>query len=343
MVTREIEMRARHSTYSVWEDQVSAGLSTEIRSPHTNSIFQQSFWLDAVAPGAWDVVEIEAGGQVKARLPYVISRSRLGMTILSMPRLTQTLGPWLAPAEGKYAAQLARHKELMSALFAQLPAHDLFSQNFHHSITNWLPLHWQGFNQTTRYTYVIDGLSDVEKVWARFEAEARRDIRRAREHLVVRSDPDIEHFLDLNDLTFKRQGKKLPYSRELVRRLDTACAERGLRRMFFAEDSEGRTHAAVYIVWDQDSAYYLMGAADPELRNSGATSLLLWEAIQFAATVTRSFDFEGSMIESIERFFRAFGAKQVPYFHISRMSPRMAVLRGLSDSLDAVKRLMRRR
>src|SRR5262249_39092465 len=117
-------------------------------NPHTNSIFQQPFWLDSVAPGAWDAVEVNAGGQIKARLPYVITRNRLGMTILSMPRLTQTLGPWLAPAEGKYAAQLARHKELMRTLFTQLPTHDLFSQNFHHSITNWLPLHWQGFTQT---------------------------------------------------------------------------------------------------------------------------------------------------------------------------------------------------
>src|SRR5260370_7073664 len=100
--------------------------------------------------------------------------------------------------------------------------------------------------------------------------------------------------------------------------------------MFFAEGPEGRIHAAVYIIWDDRSAYYLMGAADPELRNSGATSLLLWEAIQFAATVTRSFDFEGSMIESIERFFRAFGAKQKPYFHISRMIPLMASLPGFA-------------
>src|SRR5690349_7699907 len=176
-------------------------------NPQANSIFQQPFWLDAVAPASWAAVEVKTGGQVKARLPYVISRSRLGMTILSMPRLTQTLGPWLAPAEGKYAAQLARQKELMSALFAQLPAHDLFSQNFHHSITNWLPLHWQGFDQTTRYTYVIDGLDDMDRIWAGFEADARRDIRRAREHLAVRSETDIEHFLDLNDLTFKRQGK----------------------------------------------------------------------------------------------------------------------------------------
>jgi phosphatidate phosphatase APP1 len=35
------------------------------------------------------------------------------------------------------------------------------------------------------------------------------------------------------------------------------------------------------------------------------------------------FDFEGSMIEPIERFFRGFGAVQTPYFHVSRSSSKL--------------------
>jgi len=30
------------------------------------------------------------------------------------------------------------------------------------------------------------------------------------------------------------------------------------------------------------------------------------------------FDFEGSMIEPVERFFRSFGAQRVPYFGITK-------------------------
>lgn len=61
-----------------------------------------------------------------------------------------------------------------------------------------------------------------------------------------------------------------------------------------------------------------MGGGDPDLRNSGATSLCMWHAMQFAATVTKRFDFEGSLIESIERFFRSFGAEQRPCFSITK-------------------------
>jgi hypothetical protein len=100
--------------------------------------------------------------------------------------------------------------------------------------------------------------------------------------------------------------------------LDKACERHNARKIFFAVDRDGNVHAAVHIIWDENSAYYLMSGGDLIFRNSGTTSLCLWEAIKFASTVTKRFDFEGSMLEPVERFFRAFGARQVPYFHIAK-------------------------
>lgn len=286
-----------------------------------NSIFQESWWLDAVAPGQWGIVEVKKGGKVEAWMPYV-EKSCLGIEMLIMPPLTQTLGPWLEPSMAKYSKQLARQKDLFTALIDQLPSCDYFVQNFHYTISNWLPFYWQGFNQLTRYTYVIEDLTDLDRIWNGFQENIRREIRKAKKRVVCRTETNIDRFLDINTLTFKRQGRKLPYDRELVHRLDVSCVAHNARQIFFAEDAQGRIHAAIYIVWDEQSCYYLMGGASPELRISGASSLLMWEAIKFAATVTNKFDFEGSMIEPVERFFRAFGARQVPYFQITRMSNR---------------------
>jgi lipid II:glycine glycyltransferase (peptidoglycan interpeptide bridge formation enzyme) len=199
-----------------------------------------------------------------------------------------------------------------------LPPFDYFLQQFHYSITNWASFFWKGFDQTTRYTFVLEDLGDLNTVWQCFRGKIRTHIRKADKQLTIRTDLGIDGFLDLNEMVFERQGLALPYARDLVRRLDRACAERKCRQIFFAQDSTERLHAAVYLVWDDQSAYYLMGGADPELRSSSAMSYLLWEAIQFASRVTSRFDFEGSMIPSVERFFRAFGAKQVPYFRITK-------------------------
>lgn len=277
----------------------------------------QPWWLDAVAPGAWDEVTVEKGGQCFARMPYVLGKKR-GHTLLTMPPLTQALGPWLRPYSGKYAGRLSEEKKLMTALIDQLPPFGRFVQRFHHSITNWLPFYWKGFQQTTRYTYVIEDLTDLEAVWEETRQNIRTDVRKAKKQVEVRTDLDVHAFLDLNDKTFKRQGLNPPYSRELVERLDQACRDHQCRRIFFAEDGQGQRHAAIYLVWDEQAAYYLMGGADPALNQSGATGFLIWEAIKYAATVTGSFDFEGSMMEPVERFVRAFGARQKPYFEVTR-------------------------
>ena len=282
-----------------------------------HALFQQPWWLDAVAPGAWDAVTVTKDGEVVGRLPYVRMR-RFGLTILGQPLLTQFLGPWIKPGTGKASTRLEREYELMRALIAALPRHDVFFQEFHHSITSCLPFYWQGFSQSARYTYVLDELDDRDKIWGGFRQEVRTRIRKAEQQVVVREIDDIEPFIILNRMTYERQGMAMPYSAELVRRVDAACSARKVRRITLAEGADGTPHAAMYVVWDAESAYLLMSGSDPRLRHSGAVNLLTWEAIQFARQVTRRFDFEGSMLLPVERFIRGFGGKQVRFSRLTR-------------------------
>jgi hypothetical protein len=281
-------------------------------------LFSRGWWLDGVAgETGWDVALVERGGTIVAALPYIAKR-RLRLRIVTQPPLTQSLGPWLADSDVRSSTRLAFEKDAMGELVAQLPQYDRFVQNWHYSRTNWLPFYWQGFRQTTKYTYVLKDLSDQAALWSGLQANIRGDIRKAesRYALRVREDLPLSNFVALNRMTFSRQGKSLPYSETLVRSLDNSCVRRGARKILIAVDEQGRPHAGVYIVWSERSAYYLIGGGDPELRSSGATSLCMWEAIKFASTVAQQFDFEGSMLEPVERFFRAFGAEQVPYFNV---------------------------
>lgn len=289
------------------------------------SLFSSPWWLDAVAPGAWSAVQVEEGGAVVARLPYV-QRQRFGLTYLVMPPLTPALGPWLAPLEGKPSTRFRRQKELMGALVDRLPRFDAFDQSFHPSVENWLPFYWKGFQQTTYYTYRLPELGDLERVYAGFRTEVRHDIKQAAKKLVVRDDLPLADFLALNDLTYTRQGLPPRSNPTLVGRLDAACAERGQRRILCAEDADGARHAAVYVVWDQGAAYLLMSGMDPAHRGSNAMALLVWEAIRHAAGVTACFDFEGSMLEPIEQFYRGFGGVLTPYHHVHRKTPWLETL-----------------
>jgi hypothetical protein len=278
-----------------------------------NSVFEQPWWLDAVAPGRWSEAVVRRGGDVVARLPYM-RRPRLGMTTIVQPNLTQTLGPWLAPLEGKYARRLEAEKRLLGQLIAQLPPFDFFRMNFAPALTNWLPFYWAGFEATVRYTYRIEDVSDLDRVRGEFQEHVRRGIRKAEGAVEVIHDHPLADLLRLNSRAFERFGRRPPYSDALVRRLDAAGAARGARRMFAAVDAQGRTHAILYVVWDERTLYPIINARAPELQAVGANTLLYWEAIRLASDVSRAFDFEGSMLEPIEHFFRGFGGRQTPYF-----------------------------
>jgi hypothetical protein len=291
-----------------------------------NAIFQQSWWLDAVASGHWGEVTCERGGRIVARLPYVI-RGRPRMRMLTQSSLTQTLGPWLEPSTAKPAHALAREHELLGELEAQLPRSYGFSQQFSPAVTNALPFYWAGYRLEVRYTHRIEGLESPDALWNALRGNVRREIRKARRRVEVIPDLGIDRFHDVLSKTYERQ--RLPAPRPLadLDRLEAAVVARDAGTTLFARDDAGRIHAVVWVVWDRHAAHYFLAGADTELRNSGASSLLVWEAIMRARAHTDVFDFHGSMLPSVERFFRAFGARQTPYLSVTRMNPalRMAL------------------
>jgi hypothetical protein len=282
-------------------------------------IFSQPWWLDAVAPGRWGQVIIEKGGELFARMPYVLSKKR-GRTDITMPQLTQTLGPWLRPYPGKEAKRLSEEKQLMTELIDQLPQFSYFSQNLHYSTTNWLPFYWKGFQQTTRYTYVLEDLTDLDAVFSSFTRAKRKNMRKAAKLVTVKQDLPAKEFYDNHVLTLAKQGEEIVYSFDLFQRIHQASYVRQAGKTFYCVDDDDNLHSAIFVIWDIDSAYYLISSIDPDFRNSGSATLLIWEALQYLADKTQKFDFEGSMIEGVENSFRSFGAQQVPYFQVTKIN-----------------------
>ncbi len=292
-----------------------------------NSLFDQPWWLDATAPEAWSEVTATRDGRVVGRLPFVVRR-RFGLTSLVQPPLTQSLGPWIATNDAKPARRLETEKKLLGELLEALPPFDVFAQNISPFFGNWLPFHWHGFTLTPRITYRLDDLTDLDAVWSGFEPDVRAQIRRAESRLAVRDDMPLDAFLALNRDALENKGVGTGYDDAFVRRLDAACSARASRLLLVAEDGSARVHAGAYFVWDERSAYYLMGGRSPE-HTRGAPALLLWHAIRRAAEVTTAFDFEGSMIESVERYFRSFGARQVCYVQARKMGRRATAIKAL--------------
>ena len=288
-------------------------------TPNSIPIFSQDWWLNIVcSKEKWDVLLIEEKGHIKAALPIYIPCKG----IISMPPMTQTMGPWFAPnsKDTKYTKRLGEQQVLSKQLIEQLPTHSIFLQNFHHTITDWLPFYWAGYQQTTRYTYRLLNIKQKEMLWNNMSTNIRRNIIKANEkfRITVQKGISIEAFLKVQEQTFERQKITNKTDLGVLTQLIQICRERNQGDLWGGYDEKGLLHAAVFIVWQDNTAWYLAGGGNPILRKSGAHSLVLWEAIHHVSSFVDTFDFEGSMIPGVERFFREFGAIQTPYFTISK-------------------------
>ena len=279
-------------------------------------IFFQDWYLDAVCQnGDWEVAMVKQAGKIVGVLPYYIKQKGL-FRYITMPPLTKMMGPYVLPAYRQDKSFL----KISTALIEQLPSVAAHEQLLDYSIDNWLPFYWKGYQQTTRYSYLLD-LSNMERVFENLSADYKNNkIKKAKELVNVVQDQPLEVLYQVNKMSFDRQQLAIPYDLVFLKRVDEALMEQEARAMFFAIDESEQIHAVAYLIWDKTRAYYLLAGDDPALRKSGAGILLAWRAIQYTNEVLGLpvFDFQGSMIPAIERVRRQFGATRQPYFFIKK-------------------------
>lgn len=306
------------------------------RSEYANSVFEQPWWLDAVAEGKWGEILVKEGDEIVARLPYVLDGG-----VISNPTYTQTLGIWMAPALRAFQngnGHLRRQKEVIAELLSQLPKHKSVDLTLDSAQGYILPFRWHGYRIEPTFSYRIKDLSDPAAIFERMGKSAKRNFKQAEKKLTVDTDcKDLDILIRLQSSTFARQNRSVPIEEALTRRVMQAAMDAGCGRLMVTYDAEGNAHSASFFVYDKNVCYYLLSGQDPQYKNDGSQNLLLCKAIEFAATVSGAFDFEGSMIEGIEHFFAQFGGEQVINYRVCKQS----LLRELMDVLKPrIKRLL---
>jgi len=277
----------------------------------------QPWWLDAACgPDAWGAAA--AGKPTVGIWPWFRTR-RWGVPVVQLPPLTAYAGPWLIQPEANWPAhkRLAAEQRTLTKLIEHLPNTWYFHQTCHPALQNGLPLHWAGFRQTTRYTYLLPDTRDLVALYAGLKNTLRTDLRRADEQLLVERTNDPARLFALNAQSFARKGMHQPYTLRTFERLCGALEQRGQAAGFVARDAHtGADCAGLFLAFDVRQAAVLLTGVSNTHPHPGGLHRLYWEAIRFCSERGISLDFEGSMQPGIERVFRAFGGQLVPYFRI---------------------------
>lgn len=286
-------------------------------------LFIQPWWMDAVCNYKdWDVLIYEKNSKVLGVLVYYYIK-KFGFRIIIQPQLTQFNGIWINNVINLSKNETTTfEKEVMTNLVNQLDElkFSYYDQNFHHSVTNWLPFHWKQFEQTTRYTYQISDISDPDSCFQQFRSSKKSHIKRAEKSIKIGFEVSGKEFYSHLKQNLKASGQRVYYSEELFLRIFEASKLRNQGCVIAATDEQQNLHAALFIVWDENCAYNLISTINPQFRSSGASSLVFWEAIKYMSTKSKLFDFEGSMNKNIEESFREFGSVQLPYFRIRKFN-----------------------
>lgn len=161
-------------------------------------------------------------------------------------------------------------------------------------------------------------LADVRKV-------RRQECRKAMASgFEVEQTNDVPGFLEVYAQTFARQDITLADDAlEQLEAIVRQALDMGFGRLLTCHTSDGEDASMALFLHDDTTAYYHCAANRPELRSSGASSLLMFEALRRSKDELGldQMDFVGVNSPQRGDFKTSFNAVPTPYYVVSWASP----------------------
>jgi lipid II:glycine glycyltransferase (peptidoglycan interpeptide bridge formation enzyme) len=172
-------------------------------------------------------------------------------------------------------------------------------------------------NLEQHLTHIIDLNKEEGELFSNLKTDKRRNINAAvKEGLKVSFEKDTKILSSLITKTYKRQGKENHWISSGLTIAESF--EHGFQVTVFDKDIP---LSSLYVAYDKERAYYLFGGYDDALNNYNAGPFAMWSAIKKAKSLgLKIFDFEGSEIEPIKKYFQRFGPKEQYYFSFHQTS-----------------------
>lgn len=273
-----------------------------IGEAYNGIIFSYSWYLDSVCD-QWDAL-VEDDYKAVFPLPW---KSKMNIHYIFQPFFSRSTGVF--SKEVYPASRILEFFKLIPEKFRYIN----MGFDFYPDIQGW------NFNIVQHVHQCINIKAGYASILENYSDNLKRNIKKASTGtLIIRYDIDPA---DLVNLFRANKGQELhilkenDYSRLLL--LMKNCVTENKGEAIGVYNKDNVLCSAAFFMYSHQRVIYLKGASSEAGRKNGAMHYLMDQYIQYSLGRADVFDFGGSMIESVARFFKSFGGVDTPYFHMT--------------------------
>jgi lipid II:glycine glycyltransferase (peptidoglycan interpeptide bridge formation enzyme) len=292
--------------------------SYTILASESGSIFNSISWINLYG-NALEQYGIFDNDQKLIAAFFLYKTKMFGLTYYKNPPYTPHIGLCYKNKSSNKANALTFDKNIVTELadFIASLKSGLFTLAMPSQLTDTQPFIWKKFKTIPNYTYHLDLRLSTDQLLQNMASDKRNSLKKAEKdgmQTVQITDYKIVEQLILK--TFSRKQKSVDAA--FVNKILFTFAN-PQNSFAFVSYLNGKPISTAFCLVDANTCYYLLGGYDNENKHQGAGVSAIWYAIQYAKEKRLTiFDFEGSMLPEVEKFFRGFGGDLVPYYTINR-------------------------
>ena len=269
-------------------------------SPNSR-IYGYSWYLDNVADDWWGLVE----GDYESVMPLVWNDKMLKTKQIYQPFLSQQLG--------LFSMNICSRTRLEAFLNA-IPTEFKYV-NMQLNFSNTDIAEFENWKMELKPNFILDLKRPYEDIHKAYSTNLKRVLKKIDEHnLYATTDLKPEKFVAEARKYHIQQKTNIPEAFfHTALRVIYNCLHRGQGTIFAVFDENQQLCAATFIVYDSYRLINLINFSTQIGKSNNSMHFLLDSLIRNNANSIKMFDFEGSAIEGIARFYESFGAINQPY------------------------------
>jgi len=260
-----------------------------------------SWYLDVVCEKRWDAI---IAGDYSAVFP-IPRRGFFFMKKAYQPFFTQQLGLFF-----RHASDANLLPDCVSLLTAKYRFFRVHLNAMNHATG-------PEYQVQKRLTHVIDLTKNITDLRAAYTHQIQRNLRKALQfdlQVVESNDAQLLIAMRKKHLAHViRQGRqKESDTQRLCTLMETAMQKRA-GTIRFVKDADGAVLAGVFLLQSNKRIIYLSSVSSDTGREKHAMTFLIDSLLEEFAGTQNIFDFEGSMLPGLARYYKGFGGLEEPF------------------------------